>query len=127
MRTLYVVRGSTGEYSDRSEWNVRAFLTLAKAQQHVVLATARANELRAAGHNRFGDSGCWCDDCDDRPTRRLQRPFNEFDERMRMDYNGTRYAISEVPLDDDVLLDIADTVGKDVAAGRLRRALDLRH
>lgn len=35
MTTLYVVMGSHGEYSDRSEWMVAAYLDEQKGQEHV--------------------------------------------------------------------------------------------
>lgn len=35
---IYIVTGSTGEYSDRSEWTICAYLTEQMAQKHCELA-----------------------------------------------------------------------------------------
>ena len=80
--TVYVVFGETGEYSDRSDWPVKAYLSQQVAQELVVKATARANELFAYHYRDYKVSG-----------------VNEFDQNMRMDYTGTKYYICEVELE----------------------------
>jgi hypothetical protein len=45
MKTVYIVSGQTGEYSDHREWLVAAYLDESKAMTHVELANARAREL----------------------------------------------------------------------------------
>lgn len=40
--TIYVVRGSSGEYSDRNEWPVAAYLDEPSAEKHVAMASDRA-------------------------------------------------------------------------------------
>lgn len=47
MTTLYVVMGSSGEYSDRSEWMVAAYADQPKAQEHVARVTRALAEFRA--------------------------------------------------------------------------------
>jgi hypothetical protein len=42
---IYVVFGTTGEYSDRREWTVKAFSEEKKAKKLVKDATRRANEF----------------------------------------------------------------------------------
>lgn len=42
---VYVVMGTTGEYSDRIEWVVIAYDNETKAQQHVTLATQEAHRI----------------------------------------------------------------------------------
>jgi hypothetical protein len=74
--------GSTGEYSDRSEWAVMAYLDEAAAQAHVVNAERRAKEIFAL---RTG----W---------QMPEGAKNEFDPHMSMDYTGTSYFIYTVPL-----------------------------
>lgn len=44
MGKVYVVRGSSGEWSERSEWIVAAYLDHEMAKRHVILAT---EEVRA--------------------------------------------------------------------------------
>lgn len=64
MTTIYVVMGSHGEYSDRSEWMVAAYPDEQKAQEHVrsVEAALRAfialeREERERIAEASGDSG----------------------------------------------------------------------
>jgi hypothetical protein len=47
MRTIYVVRGSAGEYSDRNEWPICAYEDEALAQKFVELASALARVFEA--------------------------------------------------------------------------------
>lgn len=74
--TIFVVMGSTGEYSDRNEWSVAAFLDEAQAEERVRLASERAREIE---QNRSGPR------------------HSKWDHNFRMDYNGTRYHILKVP------------------------------
>jgi hypothetical protein len=76
--------GSTGEYSDRTEWAVLAFTSEAKAAAHCTLATARAHEIQQA----LGQS----------PAGMQHYENNEYDPDMRMDYTGTSYYVLVVPL-----------------------------
>lgn len=85
-KMLYVVMGTTGEYSDRDEWPVAAYEEKELAELHVTLAEKRANELAAAEWRSY-----------DGP----KKP-NEYDPDMEMDYTGTRYFYYEVPLRDGV-------------------------
>lgn len=55
--TIYVVIGSCGEYSDRSEWLVRAFHTKAAAEAHVLRASVFAQEVHAAKVSEYGPQG----------------------------------------------------------------------
>ena len=47
MSTIYVVMGTCGEYSDRTEWPVAAYTDEGLAKDHVKAATAKARELLA--------------------------------------------------------------------------------
>lgn len=46
--TIYVVMGQTGEYSDYSQWPVKAFKILEKAQEFITAVTKIANKVEAA-------------------------------------------------------------------------------
>ncbi len=80
---IYIVEGSTGEYSDRSEWVVCAFRSKEKAEELASKATLRAKELQ--GEN-------W------RYQSTEDRGINEFDLEMNMDYTGTDYYVIETEL-----------------------------
>jgi len=81
MKIIYVIQGSTGEYSDHREWNVAAYYSEMAAQAHVQHATLRANELLAEhGHYSLPDGA------------------NEHDKGMQCDYSGVRYSYSPVDI-----------------------------
>lgn len=84
---IYIVEGSTGEWSDHREWPVVAYKIKDLAEAHVVLATRRSNELYA-----LHQKDCSWDDDDD--PHRVKN--NEYDPNMQYDYNGTHYRIYEV-------------------------------
>lgn len=79
MKTVFVVVGTTGEYSDRTEWLVAAYADDEKAKTHAQLAKAKAAELFLRRH----DSNC---------------PSNEYDADYRTDYTGTDYTVAAVPV-----------------------------
>jgi len=82
MSKIFVVIGTTGEYSDRSEWLVLAFRDEEKAKEHVINATRRANEIQVTRPSQYS----------------VAKELNEFDPNMSMDYTGTSYSYSEVEL-----------------------------
>lgn len=47
MKTIYVVLGSSGEYSDRMEWLIKAYNSEEAAQEHVTAADTRFREWEA--------------------------------------------------------------------------------
>lgn len=117
-QTLYVVMGSCGEYSDRTEWPVRAFVDELKAQEHVAKADGYAREHALSSSSAIIDQD-WSS------SRSAAVAANPYDRNMGMDYTGVSYYIMQVDLDDDVRADIAVGVANDAAAGRLRRSIAL--
>ena len=83
MSKVFIVMGTTGEYSDRSDWPVVAYTDGLKAQQHVEDATKAAKAIEVTRENRFDTE-----------------EVNEYDANMRMDYTGTDYFLYEVELND---------------------------
>lgn len=81
-RKIYVVMGTTGEYSDRTEWPVKAFLDEERAKALVLAATERSKELQASRATKY-----------ERP-----KGVNQYDPSMEMDYTGTEYYLMTVPL-----------------------------
>ena len=80
---IYVVMGTTGEYSDRTEWGIVAYTDEKKAQEHVDNATRRSNELYATvGRYEYRDI----------------RGQNEFDPDGYNDYTGNSYYLLELDL-----------------------------
>lgn len=75
IENIWIVEGSSGEYSDRRDWVVCAYRTEAEAKRHAELAEARSKELRR-------DSGSYWD---------IPAGANEWDPQELHDYTGTRY------------------------------------
>jgi hypothetical protein len=82
---IFVVMGTTGEYSDRSEWPVIGYFDEKKAQEHVENAAKVAKGIEATRTSPY-----WTD-----PDQ-----SNQYDPHMRMDYTGTSYYLMEVDLVD---------------------------
>ena len=83
---ISIVMGTTGEYSDRSEWPVRAFLTARRAEKYALAAKQRADVI-AKEHGGMDI---------------LQQKPNELDPGMRMDYTGTEYfVVADIELDEE--------------------------
>lgn len=79
----YVVHGTTGEYSDRSEWQVAVYTNREQADWHA----AKLNEL-VAKFARDGDA-----------TYEERDAFRtEYDPRCNIDYTGVRYGVVALPL-----------------------------
>lgn len=91
MEKVWIVQGSTGEYSDHDEWVICAYRTQEQANTHAVLAAARAREIQKAADGEMVFS--W-------DLERLGM-FNEYDKDMRIDYTGVNYQVIEVELRDE--------------------------
>lgn len=79
---IYVVVGTTGEYSDRREWAVKAFSNEDRAKDFVLEATKIAKELFVS-KKRYSDD--------------MESPL---DPEIQMDYTGTDYFYYTVNLED---------------------------
>jgi hypothetical protein len=83
---IYVVYGSTGEYSDHCEWPVRAFDSEQKAKDFVIKVSQRANEI----FDKYKDETYRWD---------YEKEQNEHDPWMQLDYTGVYYTYWNVPFD----------------------------
>ena len=79
---IYLVQGTTGEYSDRKDWTVCAYRSKEKAYDHASKAMRRAMKLHYMGWKSYDNNG----------------EVNEFDSKMQIDYTGTEYTTEEVEL-----------------------------
>ena len=86
---IYIVIGSTGEYSDRREWLVRAFPKQEHAQLLVVTATREAKRLYA----EYASSGYM-------DYHKIPKDSNPVDPSMETDYTGVGYHYVEVELEE---------------------------
>ena len=84
---IYIVQGSTGEYSDHMEWPVRAFDSERKAQDFVNKLSEEYRFLKQKyGHHGFS----WYCHIEEE---------NMTDPNMRSDYTGTNYSYFEIELE----------------------------
>jgi hypothetical protein len=82
---IYLVYGSTGEYSDYSQWNVKSFKDKAQAEQLV-------EKL----NNWCKENGVHLDKMTNRHERwNLKCPYDKY---FHCDYTGTIYGLEEVDL-----------------------------
>jgi hypothetical protein len=87
---IYVVYGRTGDYEDKREWTVCAYLKESDAIKHVELAQMEAAKFRS-----------WCAtktiDQIDRKLR-SKKCVNKYDPRFGMDDGYTYYCYGETTL-----------------------------
>lgn len=95
MRTLFLVEGNTGEYSDSVNWMVCGYWSKATAERRMAELNALAQQLMP---QRSADDGLlhpefWSQLEEASETLRLHDPAGH------MDYTGTWYRITEVNVD----------------------------
>jgi len=87
---VYIVFGTTGEYSDRQEWPVCGYKERVRADKHADEAMIWAHLLK----EKVDDEGKTVFENRDN----LVSPY---DEDIRMDYTGTDYYVLEVDIVDE--------------------------
>jgi hypothetical protein len=87
MNNVFVVFGSTGEYSDHQYWTVAAYDDLNKANSHAEQANAWCFE------NEVSEDTYSYKNWEEREA--LENPW---DENFTCDYTGTWYTVQEVPV-----------------------------
>jgi len=89
MEKIYIVKGTTGEYSDRRSWLVAAYKNEEEAKKHVEKASERHRELNTKYKG---------------VSYQISDEANEYDPHMQTtNYTGTIYYIDEVDLYSDVV------------------------
>ena len=91
---IWIVSGTTGEYSSRSEWVVCAYTAEADAAAHVAKASQYAEAWHAFTQTPEFERMDW------HSGRKLMRSSNPMDPSFSCDYTGTTYEIQEVELRD---------------------------
>jgi hypothetical protein len=84
---IFIVFGSSGEYSDHQEWTVKAFYDEDRAKELVERATIRGKEIE----KKFSDERKYFNRYED-------KGLNEFDPDFIYDYSGFNYYIEETEL-----------------------------
>lgn len=80
---VFVVVGSTGEYSDHDEWYVAAYLNAREAKKHVLLATEAGNARMASIESHYDSRGA-----------------TPYDKNFHSDYTGFNYTYAMIQLHD---------------------------
>lgn len=80
---VWIVVGSSGEYSDFTQWNVKGYTDKAKAEEHARLANEFENTVRRAPGVGY-----------------YNMPKNPYDADCRRDYTGTDYDVVGIFVDD---------------------------
>lgn len=84
-RQIWTVEGTTGEYSDRREWTVMAYLNKALAEKHCADAIAEAVRLGASRTRQRAEVTY------DQYVEDAEK--NKFDPDMSCDYSGVDYYV----------------------------------
>jgi len=92
MTTIFVLFGCTGQYSDSSEWAVRGYTSKEAADADCAALNAIAEEIKK-GEDSAGDSY----DFRENAVRERLQPHDAY---ASMDYTGTEYSVTEMPLVD---------------------------
>jgi len=79
-KVVYIVEGSTGEYSDFCSWIVKGFLDREKAETFALECQKEANTIEYS--SKFGE------------------PKHSLDKNFRIDYNGTTYRVFSLELEE---------------------------
>jgi len=85
--TIYIVQGTTGEYSDRTEWLVRAFTREQDAKDEVGRLTHLWMGLR-------------CEETWSEEGAAAEAEMRKHDPGFCVDYTGTSWRVLECPLSD---------------------------
>jgi len=86
-KKIYIVYGETGEYSDRSDWNVKAFFERKKALVLLNECSEDAKKWEIKRESEYTSP---------------PKDWSKHDPDMKMDYTGTDYFIAEVDLEDKI-------------------------
>jgi len=98
-RVIWVVMGSTGEYSDRNEWLVVAYEDEATAKRHAFDATARALRFSKATCQHGKELRDYCHSCGRTGYELIREWMGSLDpEAPSMYYTGSDYVALPVPL-----------------------------
>lgn len=90
--TIYVVQGSTGEYSDRINWLVKAFRTEERARQFIRLLEYTRKQYTVEYFSRYNSGQSkW---------ESMEKAMTAIDPFYQEDYTGTYYFCEEVKLED---------------------------
>ena len=85
--TIWMVGGTTGEYSDRTEWVVDAWRSKAEAKARVLFLTTKMQELGISTLERYRT-----------PWERAVDEMKKTDPDFSNDYTGTSYYLCELEL-----------------------------
>lgn len=92
--TIYVVSGSIGEYSDQTEWLVKAFTDEEKAKELVISASDRA---RVIAQNKEEDD--YNSYSDEPQLDKFKNPFDPKADYFNYSYDSAKYEYNPLELE----------------------------
>lgn len=104
---VWIVEGSTGEYSDRTDWPVAAYVDGVLAAEHQRLAQAAADAWEAKCREPDSEVSYYESDA----------TTNPYDPGMKMQYTGVFYSVMEI----EVRTALPVTAPAQLNGGRLPR------
>lgn len=93
-RAVFVLVGATGEYSDRSDWYVAAYLDKAQAERH----QRQLEEYVSRAGVAMNEKSNLRLDYEERDAFLARPETKAIDPQMRIDYTGVAYFLVAVPL-----------------------------
>lgn len=84
MKSIFVVHGSTGEYSDRSEWDVVAVPTREMGEEYIAALGVQYQQIPQSMKDYHWEK------------EEEIKAIMSLDPNFSMDYTGTRYFLTEV-------------------------------
>lgn len=84
---IFIVVGSTGEYSDRYQWNVGAYYSEKAARDHADMASEEAWRLHKSRSSKHSS---------------IEEGANKYDLKMTMSYTGADYYVHEAEILDAI-------------------------
>lgn len=93
MRKVYIIVGTTGEYSDHTQWNVATYIDKDQAQIHLERLNEQIKSLKLDRESNNRPKRSYSDRKQERT--KIERTL---DPNITVDYTGVSYGIEEVEL-----------------------------
>ncbi len=90
MKTIYIVCGTSGEYSDRTDWVVKAFASEARAKEFCALLQATIERIQSAIRDRAKTFA---------EERALEEEMKRLDPKIESFWYDTTYSVAPLELD----------------------------
>jgi len=97
MSKIYILQGSTGEYSDRTDWIVQAYKDKVMADEECKQANQEANDYKEALDKLDNTKNDYYDKIETY-EKELSKKYLSVDPTAKFDYTGTSYWVVKCDL-----------------------------